>query len=272
MVLEAIGLAALFAGTAFLGLLYFRLVPSLETLRQRLPNRVSFASLLLTAGLAAWIWWSWGNFSGFSRFRFFIGLLFNLLLFETFFLVLLRWLRSNTFAVATAGGLVAVMVWLQGHVGGPWVFNLTFILATFGATTLLVGLKYLRTGFLFVVSALWVVFDVMSVLFVYPQIYRVADRPRTSFLFPAIVSGHITLGSGDIMFLVLMSLVLLRDFGRQAAVVHIALQTLALVITVLVKSRESLFPYLTIMVPIFLLTWWWHRQAKRHAGLSGTGA
>jgi hypothetical protein len=269
MILEVIGLVVLFAGTAVLALWYSRFVPPIETLRQRLPNRVTAASLLLTALIGVWVWWSWMSVSGFARFRFVISVLFNLLIFETFFLLVMRWLRSNVLAILLAGSLVAGMVWLQRSVGGPWVYNATFILATFGATTLLVGMKYLRTGFLVLVGGLWMIFDILGVLYVYPQIYRVADRPNTSFLFPAVASGNITLGSGDFMFLVLMSLVLLRDYGRRAALVHVGVQTLALVITIMVKSRESLFPYLTIMVPLFLLTWWWYRR-KRQASLPVT--
>lgn len=255
MVRDALFLTALFAGTALAALWYYRSTPTVEYLRQRLPNRVSFAGLLLTALIGVWVWWIWQTAEGFSRVRVIIGVLFNLLIFETVFILLMRRIRSNVAVVILASAVVAGFVWLQRSVGGIIVYNLTFMFATLGATTLLVRMQYLRTWFLFVVSGLWMVFDILSVAFIYPQIYKVSDRPHTSFIFPAVAAGQVTLGSGDFMFLVLMSLVLFRDFGRRAAVVHIGLQSLALVTTILIKSRETLFPYLTVMVPIFLLTW-----------------
>lgn len=260
---EVLLLAGLFAGTAAMALAYYRLSPATETLRQRLPNKISWAGVLLTVIIVLWLWSIWQTATGYGRIRSIIGMLFNLLIFETALILLFRWIRSNLVAVGISVGFTALMIWLQQSVGGNWVFNLTFILATFGATTLLIKLDYLKTRFLALVGFLWMIFDILSVLYIYPQIYRLADRPRTSFFYPAVAAGNLTLGSGDFMFLVLMTLVLLRDRGRRAACIHIALQSVALVITILVKSRDSLFPYLTVMVPIFFLVWWRSKRVQK---------
>lgn len=252
---DALLLTALFAGTALAALGYYRLSPTAEYMRQRLPNKASAAGIILTLLIGFWVWWTLRDTIGFSRVKFIIGILFNLLIFETIFVLLLKRIRSNLLVVFGAALATTGFVLAQRVIGGTWVYNLTFMTATLGATTLLVRMDYLRTKFLFVVSGLWMIFDILSVAFVYPQIYRISDRPHNSFLFPAVAAGQVTLGSGDFMFLVLMSLVLFRDFGRRSALMHIGLQALALFITVLAKSRESLFPYLTVMVPIFLIVW-----------------
>ncbi len=247
---DAIGLTLLFSATALLALVYYRTVPSIKHLRQRLPNRMSVASLVALVLIGLWFWWFWQ--SG-SNLRLFIGTLFNFLIFESFFFILLRWIRSNTLAVILSAIAVVGFVWLQREIGGNLVYNLTFMTATLGATTLLVRMEYLRTKFLAIVAGLWVIYDILSVAFIYPQIYRIADRPQTSFIFPAVAVGQVTLGSGDFMFLVLMTTALYRDRGLRWALIHIGLQAVALFVTILVKPRDILWPYLTIMVPIFLL-------------------
>lgn len=256
---DALGLALVFGGSALLALVYYRLVPARAALFARLPNRVSLASIILTLIIGGWVWWAWHTVAGFGRIGFIIGTLFNLLVFETFFLVLLRFFRSNTLSILLAAAVTGGVIWLQRNIDGNWVFNATFILATLGAATLLIRLEFLRTKFLAMVAGLWMVYDILSVLFIYPQIYRVAERPNVSFFFPAVAFGQVTLGSGDFMFLVLMTLVLLRDRGLRWALTHIGLQALGLVIAILVKPRDSLWPYLTVMVPLFLAMWYFSR-------------
>jgi hypothetical protein len=263
---DAIGLTLIFSATAWLAIWFYTHTLTAEQLRNRLPNRVSWASIVLLLIIGGWVWWMWHSVSGFGRFRIVIGTLFNLLVFETFFLLLMRRTRSNLTAVLAAAFLTAGLIWLQRAVGGIWVYNATFILATLGATTLLVQMRYLRTGFLVAVSLLWMIYDILSVLFVYPRIYAAADRPNTSFFYPAVAFGQVTLGSGDFMFLVLMTLVLLRDRGRKIALVHIVIQAVALIITILAKPRETLWPYLTIMVPIFLGVWLSTRKRSQNIG------
>lgn len=267
---DAFWLSLLFGGAALLGLWYYRTSPSAEQLRARLPNRVSLASLTLLALVGLMVWWVWQTTSGFSRIRLFIGSLFNLLVFESLFLLGLRWFRSNLLVVILSAILTGGLIWIQRSIGGNIVYNVTFIAATLGATTLLIRLNYLRTKLLAVVALLWMLYDILAVAFLYPQIYRIAERPKTSFFYPAVAVGQVTLGSGDFMFLALMTLVLLRDRSWRWAVAHIGVQVVALFVTIILKPPDTLLPYLTVMVPIWLVMWWLSRPNTRQRLLTAS--
>ncbi|MFH0804882.1 MAG: hypothetical protein V1916_01660, partial [Patescibacteria group bacterium] len=65
--------------------------------------------------------------------------------------------------------------------------------------------------------------------------------------------GALSLGAGDFMFLALYTLVLYRDFGSRLALVHIAAQGVALLVTGLViTSADFIVPFLVVLAPIFL--------------------
>lgn len=253
--MPGLGLVAVFAGSAVLALGYYHAIPDAPRLRARLPNRPSVAGILLFLILFAIGIYIGTQRQGLAKWWLVLALLFDLLIFETFFLLLIRWVKSNTVAVLVSLGAAIAMFWWQMFHPNTIVYNVTFILATLGATTLLVRLNYLRTKMLFVVAVLWSIYDVLSTTLIYPHIYRLSDRPHTSFAFPAVAVGNLTLGSGDFMFLVLFSLILRRDLGWRAAWLHIALQAVALVATITVKPDNAFFPYLTVMSVVFIVTY-----------------
>lgn len=248
-------LSAVFAGLGFLGLAYYRSLPTAEQLQARLPNRISPSGLILAVVLFAIVAWVWQSSQGEIRWRTFFPILFNLLIFETVFIVLLRVMKRNIYPLLI-GLVVAVLFWVwQTKYPSTLAFNITFLLAPLGAASLLIRLGYWRTYMLFLVAGLWMIYDILASMFIYPVIYRPALTPVTSFLFPAVAVGQITLGSGDFMFLILFTLGLYRDLGWRSAWLHVVVQSLALFITILVKPNEVQFPYLTVMTPIFILTY-----------------
>lgn len=258
--IDGLGLTLVFAAAGLVAILYYRTVPSIGELRARLPNRMTPAGIIASGLIIPAVWYLVASTDGFARIRTVIGLLFDLLIFETVFLLAMRWLKTNTLAVITALAIAVGAFLLQRTNPSTVVFNLTFILATFGASTLLVGMQFLRTRFLMLVAVLWTIYDILSNLFIFPKIYRVADRPHTSFLFPAIAVGQLTLGSGDIMFLVLFTLVLYRRFGLRRALVHVLVQALALLVTVMLKPTSVALPYLVVMTPLFFGVWLFPRR------------
>ncbi len=248
-------LSAIFAALGFVGIAYYSYLPTGEELKARLPNRVSPAGFVLALVLLVIIVVTWKTDGGFARWRVFFPILFNLLIFETVFIGLLRIIKINLVALIT-GLLIAAGFWYwQTKFPSTLIFNITFLLAPLGAASLLIRLGYWRTRFLFVVASLWMIYDIMASIFIYPVIYRPAATTQTSFLFPAVAVGQTTLGSGDFMFLILFTLALLRDLGWRSARLHILIQSLALFITILVKPNEVQFPYLTVMTPIFFITY-----------------
>lgn len=253
-------LSLVFAGLGFFGVAYYRSLPTGEELRSRLPNRISPAGLVLAAVLIIIVVLAWRSTAGNMRWRIFFPILFNLLIFETVFIGLLKKFKVNLVALASGLLVAAAFWWWQSTYPSTLVFNITFLLAPLGAASLLIRLGYWRTKLLFIVAGLWMIYDVMASLLIYPVIYRPAATPHTSFLFPAVAAGQVTLGSGDFMFLILFTLALFRDLGQRSAWLHIVVQTLALFITILVKPNDVQFPYLTVMAPIFFLVYYFSQR------------
>lgn len=255
--LDAFGLALVFAMAALLAVAYYRSLPSETALRARLPNTPSAAGVigfLLVSGVA---WYLIASSHGLARVQNIIGILFDLLIFETVLLFVFRWLRSNLLSLLLALATAAIAWYVQHALGSVVVYNITFILATFGATALLTRMRFLRPRLLMLVAALWTIYDVLSSLFIYPIIYRPAQHPVTSFAFPAVAVGQLTLGSGDFMFLTLFTLILFRDYGWRPTWVHISVQAAVLFLVAGLKPTTISIPYLLVMTPIFFLVHWW---------------
>lgn len=251
------------AAAGCLSLLYFRLLLPADVLKNRLPNKISASGIVLGLVLIAVVIMIWQQDSGWLRFRRFLPLIFNLLLFETFLLFLLRYIRQTFVAVIVSLALATGTWWLQQEFRTVLVYNLTFILAPLGAAGLLIRMGYWRNIILWIVAGLWTIYDILASQFIYPVIFRPAAHPTPSFLFPAVIAGERTLGSGDFMFLSIFTLALARDFGYRVAAIHVAVQGLALLTTVSIKSSEHQFPYLTVMTPIFFLVWLYASYRRR---------
>ncbi|MFA6511808.1 MAG: hypothetical protein WCV86_01610 [Patescibacteria group bacterium] len=259
-------LSVIFFASGVLALAYYHFVPSADALRRRLPNKVSPAALLLTAVLAGALWYLFSNYAGFSRYYILFALLFALLIFETVFLLLIRWVRSDTLLVTvslvSAGGIFAVEIAAPSFV----LLNSIVIIATFGAATLLVRLNMLRTWMFHALAILWTFYDIWLVREVLPRVFKPSEptaEPRY-FFFPVITAGRLSLGSGDVMFLVLMALVLFREYGKTAAFTLVVAETAGLLATGLFLPEDGFqIPFLVVMTPIFFLVYgvaWWQRR------------
>lgn len=239
---------------------YYRWLLPAEELKRRLPNRISPSGILLAVVLIVVGIFIWQQDSGWLRFRRFLPMIFNLLLFETFLIFLMRWIKQTLVAVIISLALATSAWFLQQEFRTVVVYNATFILAPLGAAALLIRLGYWRSRMILVVAGLWTIYDILASQIIYPVIFKPAAIPSPSFLFPAVIAGQRTLGSGDFMFLTIFTLALIRSSGLRAAWIHVAIQAVALLITVSLKSPEVQFPYLTVMTPLFVLVWWTSRR------------
>ena len=250
-------LGIFFAAAGVLAILYYRSVPTAEVLRGRLPNKVTGAGILITLILAAVVWYVIAHTTGFSRVFAFFVLFFNLLLVETVFLIAMRATTSNSAAVVISFIVVSALAWFELHDLTLGLVNVIVIASSLGAATLLIRLNYLRTKFLFVVSILWTIYDIMSNLILLPHIFVPVEKPQPTLFLPSVTAGRLTLGSGDFMFMVLFTLVILRDHGLKPAIGLVGLETLGLLVTGALKSNpNTAFPFLVVMTPIFLLYYW----------------
>lgn len=263
--MDFLPLAGLFLGTGLLALVYNRLVPPTGQLRERLKNRPGLDGVFLFLVIAAVSYGIVTIVPGWIALKI-LAYVFSLLVFETILLAAFRWTKSNVFAVVvslTGSGFV-----FFGIIQFPsfLLLNSVLIVATLGATTLLIRLGYLRTRFLFLVAGLWTIYDVLSVVLLYPKVYAPAAEPIPSILFPAVTVGQLTLGSGDFMFLTIFTLIVLRDFGAIASLLLAATETIGLLVTgFFLPERDFAFPFLVVMTPLFVLVYLFSHVASRRA-------
>lgn len=248
-------LSLLFAGTGVLAMRYYQLVPAAEALKRRLPNRVGVDGVLFALFLGIAVWAIIVNTTGFLRVAWVTTLLVYLLVVETLFLILTRWIRSNLLGLLVSAVVAAIPFLLHFRTPSFKLIDLILVLATFGATTLLIRLRLLGTGVIIFLAVLLTVTDVLNVRYLIPQLpLGPVTRPLPLLIFPVVTVGRSVLGLGDLMFLVLATVVMLRDFGRRPAIALIVVESIALLVTgLIVSARDILFPFLLVMTPIFLM-------------------
>lgn len=262
-------LGLLFFTTGVLSIFYYGAVPSKQTLQQRLPNKVSLAAWLLTAVIALGVWYGLNKFGGrFDQVSAITTLLFFLLTFESLLLLLFRWFRFNLLAVAMALLLAAVPFGRQFNHPSYSLINAIVILSSLGATTLIILVTNLRTRVVMIAAVLLAVNDFFIVRHFtsHLPLSPLTGAPLKLLIFPTLVVNSRVVGSGDVMFLVLTTLVLLRDLGWQPAVINVITQTLALALVLTVTTNRNVFvPFLTVMTPIFLTTYFLSQRKTQHA-------
>ncbi|MFC1663470.1 hypothetical protein ACFL04_04925 [Patescibacteria group bacterium] len=255
--MDFIILGLIFFGTGLLAIIFINYVPQTEELRQRLPNRISWAGLVLAAVIGYWLWYIFSRSDGFRTVVYIFTLLIGLLVFESIFLLIIRWIKSNLLALIIGLAAANGLVYLYLEMPTFFLRNIIIIVATLGATTLLIRLNLLRTKFLFVVAALWTIYDVLVSLYFYPRVFVPVTAPRPDLFYAPVLIGSTSLGSGDFIFLVLFALVMLRDFGRLPALVLVAAEALGLLVTGLfITSTDTIVPFLLVMVPIFFAVYY----------------
>jgi len=264
-------LPLLFLTAGFLAIYYYRLIPSATELRQRLPNKVSWAAMVLTffIGLAIWLIFHHSE-TPFRKISGLTTLLFYLLTFETILLLLFRRTSSNLVAVIGALAVTLVPFTVQFYRPSHALSNLVIIVAVMGATALLVRLGYFRPRLMILLAVLLAINDALNVYFLVPRLgLTPVSQPQPLLIFPVVTIGSRIVGSGDFMFLVLTTLIILREFGRRLALIYAAAQSLALFATFLIIVRfPGDFPFLTVMTPIFLATFFIGGRKLKTANVS----
>lgn len=197
-------------------------------------------------------------------------LVFALLFFESMFLILLRWIKSNIVAVLASLFLSMITFLWFGNSASFALINSIIIIATLGATTLLIRMNYLRTRLMFVIAILWTIYDIMAVNYIFPKIFVPTDTPQPNLMFPAVTVGNLSLGSGDFMFLTLFTLIILKDHGRLSALILVVGQTIGLIATGLFLPEQGFHvPFLVVMTPIFFLIHFLAKKLKLPLGQPG---
>lgn len=266
-------LSILFLGTGVLSLYFTRIVPPTDELRRRLPNRGSVAGIVLAVVIGVAIWYIVTHTNGFTRAASITTLLFFLLLFESLFLVAMRIIRSNIRALLAALGVAVIPFVIQYYAPSFFLTNAIIIFATMGATTLVVKMNYLRTRVVMLMAVLLTINDILNVRFLLPKLNLVpVSEPLRLLIFPTVTYGGHVVGSGDFMYLVFLTLVMMRDFGRRQAFLLVVFESLGLLVTGLaILNRDILLPFLTVMTPIFLGVYWYaYRQRKKRVRSDAT--
>jgi len=246
-------LTFVFICAGLVSIYYFKKAPEKEMLKQRLPNKISWSGVTawLIVGLAFWFIFKYN--SGFTRVSLIFTLFFSLLVFETLFLLILKFIKSNLITVILSFLMTAIIFGLYILFPSFTFRNAIIILATLGASTLLIKLDYLKKWILFTLAILWTAYDIYATLNFYPQVLEPVTEPQKTFFFPAVITGSVSLGSGDFVFLILFTLLLLRNFGLLSAFVLLAAETVGLLIAGFFLSSDTIIPFLSVMTPVFLL-------------------
>lgn len=248
-------LVLIFLASGALAIFYFLKVPGKETLKERLPNKPSAAGIFLWLLIVAVLYFMIRNNNGFERTTLIFTFIFSLLVFETFFLVLIRGSKSNLAAVILALFVSAGLFIFHYYYPTFVLRNILIILGTLGALTLLIKLDYLKTWLVFGLALLWTGYDIYTTRNFLPRVLVPVTEPPKTFFFPSVITGTVSLGSGDFIFLVLFTLLILKKFGRLAALILVAAQTAGLLFTGLFLETDSIIPFLTVMTPIFLVVY-----------------
>jgi len=247
-------LSLVFALGGLSALVYYKLAPTKKYLKERLPNRISWAGFISWLIVIVIIWFIFNNYSGFTRTTYIFTLFFALLLFETFFLIIIKYIKSNLLASLTTFVLIGSIFSLYLY-EPTFVFrNIIIILASLGAVTLLIRLGYLKVWIIFALAIIWTGYDIWATQYFFPNVLVPVTEASRVFFFPAAIVGQVSLGSGDFIFLSLFTIIILHRFGVLPAVILVTAQSTALIITaLLITSNDFIIPFLAVMTPIFFL-------------------
>lgn len=247
-------LALLFFTAGVVSILFQRIVPDAEVLRKRFPNRPTFTGIVLWAVMIVAVWIIVTHTSGFTRIASITTMLFFLLIFESIFLLAVRFVKLNILAALLSLGIALVPFVVQYYAPTFFLMNAVIIIATMGATTIVIKLGYVSTRAILILSVVFAITDVLNVAFLIPHLHLVpVTEPVRLLIFPTVTVGKHVVGSGDFMFLVFTTLGLLKKFGTRPAVMLVAAESVALFITgIIVAQKDIIFPFLTVMTPVFL--------------------
>ena len=254
--MDFVPLSLLFIGAGIIAVVYYKIVPSKETLNLRLPNKISWAGIFSWIVIILAFWYIFSRTTGFQRTTYIFTLLFALLVFESFLLFFIRFVKSNLLVVIFSFTVTSGIFFLYINFPSFNFRNIIIVLATLGASTLLIRLGYLKTWLMFVFGVIWTGYDIYATRNFYPGVLVPVKEASKVFFFPAAIVGTVSLGSGDFVFLALFALVILRDFGLIPTLILLSAETTALLITGLfITGTDFIIPFLAIMSPIFFATY-----------------
>jgi len=263
MSLNYLFLSLTFILAGLLGLVYYNYLPNRQVLQQRLRRSIPI-SLMILAIIGAAIWYLIENFEGYYLMTNITALMYTLFLFETFFVLLLKWIKSNYLAFVSSLLISSVVIYLHYQLNNFLIFNIILIAAFIGLAAFLSRLEFLRTWLIMAIAGVFMVFDLFYVNYLFPTFTRAAEDPSPVFLLPAVTIQGISLGGGDFVFLFLFSFLLVRQFGVKPALIHVFLQGIGLLLTsYYVTQTDTVFPFLTVLVPNFFLNYFVFWQLKK---------
>jgi len=246
-------LVLIFILAGLVAIIYYKISPDKENLKERLPNKPTLTGIFLWFLVGLALYFIFKNQQGFQRTVTIFTFIFSLLVFETFFLFLIKYLKSNSLAVVISA-LITILLFTFHFISPSFALrNIIIILATLGASTLLVRLNYLKNWLMFAFAFVWTGYDIYATRFFLPKVLVPVEEPPKFFFLPSVISGSVSLGSGDFIFLVLFLMVIMREFGLLPAIILLAAETVGLLITGFFLTAESIIPFLGVMTPIFII-------------------
>ncbi|XOU94069.1 MAG: hypothetical protein ACNFW9_04455 [Candidatus Kerfeldbacteria bacterium] len=254
MNLNFVYLSLMFLGAGILSVFYYKIIPDKKTLRDRLPNKATVESVVLFLAISIMVWQIIINFDGLQRASRLMALVLGLLLFETFFFLFMYWIKKNWLNVLLSILLVIGIFSLHYSIESFVTFNLIIILATIGGTAYLVRSGIIKTWLVFLLTAIWMPYDVYFVTQVFDKYTKVTASPFPFFAFPSVTVGDISLGVGDFIFLALYTFILVSNFNKKIAIIHAIVQAIGLLIAgYLVSVQDITIPFLVVLSPIFFI-------------------
>jgi len=256
MDLDFIYLSLMFLAAGLLGSFYYVCIPNKEKLKERLPNKPSVESVVLFLLICLMVWHIFSNYDGLQRAARVIALIIGLLLFETLFFMLMKWIKRNWLNALISSVIVIAVFWLHFATETFITFNTIIILATLGGTAYLIRSGLVKTWLVFLLTALWMPYDFYFVTNVLPKFTKTTADPYPFFAFPSVTVGDLSLGVGDFVFLALYTFVLVKDFNKKVAIIHAVLQGVGLLIAgYIVSLHDYTVPFLLILSPIFFVVY-----------------
>ncbi len=254
MNLNFLYLSLMFLGSGILATFYYGFIPDSVNLKKRLPNKPSVESVVLFLIICFLVWQIFANYEGLQRSSRIVALILGLLLFETLFFLLMRWVKKN-WLNALISVILVVGVFVLHYTNENFVtFNLIIILATIGGTAFLMRTGMVKTWLVFVLTAVWMPYDFYFVANVLPKYTKATADPYPFFAFPSVTIGDISLGVGDFVFLALYTFVLVNSFNKKIAIIHAIVQAIGLLIAgYIVSLRDINIPFLLVLSPIFFI-------------------
>lgn len=171
-----------------------------------------------------------------------------------FFLIFLKY-RAPRIALLTAVFLAEFLLIVASATGSEFINSLLLITSYIAAVSLVLKRFAPRDSVLIAAFLLMTVFDIIFV-WLAPIIPTLEAAAAPLLFSPLVKIAALTLGSGDVIFLILAMLVLAKKISYLAIVLLVSALSVSVLITLAVKNLINMpydsFPFLVILTPVFL--------------------